>query len=128
MKVIQRLKRAKELLEKGWCQGDLARTKDGVLTDVYSPGAEAFCLLGACMRAEWEADSTGITWVGIDELVTYEVEDRGYAELASYNDRPERTKEDVLEWLGRTGRRVCPDQVPRAYGVRAGVRFCFHGG
>lgn len=96
MKVIQRLKRAKELLEKGWCQGHLARTKGGVLTDVYGPEAEAFCLLGACMRAEWEADTTGTAWVGVDELLAYETEDRGYADLASYNDRPERTKEDVL--------------------------------
>jgi hypothetical protein len=100
--VVKRLKRARELLEQGWCKGDLAHDKEGALVDVYCDKVYSVCLMGACMRAEWEASPSGVGWFLLDELVAGGVEARGYADIARYNDAPERTKEEVLALMDET--------------------------
>lgn len=97
--VVKRLKRARELLEQGWCKGHLARDKAGKVADLYGTGVDSVCLRGACMRAEWEAQAP---WLYLEERVAGGVKARGYTDVARYNDAPERTKEEVIALMDET--------------------------
>lgn len=48
------ISRAKTLIEKGWCQGKLAKDSNGNSVDHLSEFAESFCLIGALARASHE--------------------------------------------------------------------------
>lgn len=45
------LLRAAEILEQGWCKGNLACTKEGLSVETFSEKAEQWCLLGSFFAA-----------------------------------------------------------------------------
>lgn len=94
-KIVKVLSRAKELITQGWTQEFFARDKNRTVCHSASKNAVCFCLLGAIKRANREFKTEYR-----DELI---IEDRLINFLkespASWNDAPERTKDDVLSLL-----------------------------
>lgn len=92
--VLEGLKRAKELIERGWTQNTRARDAEGDPTHADSADAVMFCVEGACVRAAFE---TGIDGWAIEDRLETALGKRGFnASIARWNDRPDRTKEEVL--------------------------------
>lgn len=98
------------LQEKDWCQGELARDKNGNMVYLGSSDAVAYCMLGAMHRAVGRTsrpndprDPTGrafeamkkhpkINASPIGTTVKY-----GGNVVAVWNDDPSRTKDEVIE-------------------------------
>ncbi len=92
--VLEGLKRAKALIERGWTQHTRARDAAGDPTHADSADAVMFCVDGACVRVAFETGIDG--WAIADRLETA-LGKRGFnASIARWNDRPDRTKEEVL--------------------------------
>lgn len=90
------------LVERGWTQRNYARNSAGNVCLTTSPDACSFCLFGAIKRAGRDA---GMTDEQIDKLdgfagqvglVTPGIKS---SMLASWNDHPGRTKEEVAGFL-----------------------------
>ena len=81
MKDSDKLLRAAELVERGWCKGALARTEDGRVIGTLEVGAASFCVLGAC------------DVVGVD---TYDVWDVLPVAPDRWNDERSRTQDDAI--------------------------------
>jgi hypothetical protein len=94
------MKPSELLKKKGWCQGRSALDVDGNLVNPRSKKAVKFCIIGAveaCIR------------VGIDSWEDY---DGAFDKvrrvlrvwsLAEWNDKPGRTKEEVIKVLKEAG-------------------------
>lgn len=85
---IEKLREARALIEHGWTQSVYAR--DAYLRHVAidSPKAVCFCLAGALRR------------VGLQPSVNYKSYFKGEpGVLTTWNDAPERTKDEVLACL-----------------------------
>lgn len=89
-KLFSELRRVKGLLSMGWTKEVYARDAEHEVCEPESPRAVCFCLLGACAKV-WE--ETGYNPVN-HFLAQIMIE--GYEDIPTYNDDPERTKEDVL--------------------------------
>lgn len=99
MKTIDILREARALIAKGWAQGAFARDKCGSKVLHYSPDACAWCLSGALRAA----------WGGSEEYLharNFVVAVIGASCLPTWNDAPDRTKEDVLAALDEVISRV----------------------
>ena len=89
------LVRARELLSKGWCQGDFARNDAGEERPISHPEATHFCLLGAVQRASYDLEVWSLEphlwarWALRKAL-------RSDA-LGIMNDDPNTTQEKVLQ-------------------------------
>ena len=88
--VIDALVRARELVERGWCQGWFARDADGVEVSFASQSACRFCAIGAIRRVADIPDGNN----GIGLL--FRAGGLTALDLAAWNDAPERTQADVL--------------------------------
>ena len=102
--------RAKELLlEKGWCQGSRALDAEGESVRAVDSRAASFCLIGAIARARYDvAYESGVNAVGSWWLTAEPIESYvstlgswsiGSSGLAQFNDKPGRTKEEVIAVL-----------------------------
>lgn len=105
-RVLRILTGAKTILvERGWCQG--AYAKGGTPETKYSPTdprAERFCVLGATIRAEWDAYPDGVkmdrstvrhrTSIRLRQAVGEVSPD--HLAPATYNDTPGRTREEMV--------------------------------
>jgi hypothetical protein len=89
------LEEAKRLLvDRGWCQGAMAKDEFGVECDEDAPEACHFCLAGALVRARTNlgegsvqaAENAIADVLGLDKSYLY----------VNWNDRAGRTKEQVL--------------------------------
>jgi hypothetical protein len=83
----------------GWAQGADARASDGRAVDVLDPGAASWSLLGALQTAafaghEARVDEIKLAVGAIAELIAD-------PSLAHWNDRPERTQDEVEDLLAR---------------------------
>ena len=84
---------AYRLLErKDWCQKAQARDVDGIPVDARDSDAVSFCMTGAVARA-YKTDR-GIRTRIYDALIQ-----KLPIDPVAWNDRPDRTKEDVIETL-----------------------------
>lgn len=102
-KASEVLKRAREKLDAGWTQGAYARDESGKVVDFVDPLAKSFCLIGAYRSAAVEmlnASKTG--WWQDTEPGRFIVAKIGTESGVLWNDRSERTKEEVLELLDQT--------------------------
>lgn len=89
------LKEARRLIaEKGWTQSAYHRDADGVTRS--SETAASFCIEGACMRAIGPKP-----WCDWRSPLAEAIGLRDRLELANWNDRPERTKEEILAAFDR---------------------------
>lgn len=82
---IRKLRRARQLLQKGWIKNDWAKDKDGSSVHERSRHAVCWCLMGALHRA------------GLEPL-QYVMVNRYNQDMnvAVWNDSWRRTKEQVL--------------------------------
>lgn len=94
--VIQGLKQARVLLERGWTTGKTARNNRGESVSVYDPTACSFCVLGAVWRVGGYVAPLGGR---MEDLVRRVVRARvplGSHAPGTYNDAEGRTKEEIL--------------------------------
>ena len=83
--------KAWQYIQKGWCQGSVARTKTGKACSIHSRNATAWCLLGAVCKS----------YSGYERCV---IEERVYeliidVSISDWNDYPKRTKAEVIAVL-----------------------------
>ena len=84
-------------IERGWCQGAIARTAGGAECGAWSPKAASWCLMGAVDAAAMEV--TGCE--GDVDQVFRRLQDGGGVDegLAAWNDAEGRTADEVLKRL-----------------------------
>lgn len=93
----------KALLERGWCQGASARDGDGLIVSILDERAVQYCLVGA-MDKVCESNITSPEVTTLHDLIFESIEDPNpneYEHIPDYNDRPNRTKEEVLALLDK---------------------------
>jgi hypothetical protein len=83
------------LIQRGWIQRCYARDAGGYRVDPHDSRATCWCLLGACMRAEVDFET------GVRDLIRLAIDPDKKIMLPTWNDAPERTKEEVLEVIRR---------------------------
>lgn len=88
--LFSELRRVKDLLSKGWTQEAYARDAEHDPCEATAPEAVCFCILGACAKVGVE------TGHNLGYYFRLEIERAGYVDVPTYNDDPERTKEDIL--------------------------------
>lgn len=88
--LFSELSRVRELLSMGWTQETYARDADHAACEPAAPQAVCFCVLGACVKVEVETGHNPVN------LFLSEIKRAGYLDVPTYNDDPERTKEDIL--------------------------------
>ena len=98
MKYGKIYREAADLVEKGWTQGALARDQYGVEVPCDSPTAVCWCLSGALDLASWEVRVNH--WM---KLTSYF---KLYEAISVWNDRPDRTQEEVVKLLKDTAKRA----------------------
>lgn len=94
------LRRARELIEKGWTTKWFAKTKTGRRCAVNSPYATFWCAMGALQRAVVDTGYHD----GTHELMRrhlYPMIDFSFASIAAWNDEAERTQSDVIELFNK---------------------------
>ena len=96
LSTIEILKKARELISKGWCQKAPARTKRGAWCQPSSDHADKFCIIGAidkiCFMGRPTLEATHLY------LNTHEILEK-YCHPTAWNDEPGRTKKQVLNLL-----------------------------
>jgi len=88
---ITNLTALRDLILKGWCQGDYARNADGVPVDSRSDEAVYFCPIGACNHLEVPDERP--LW-GLFKKVNNIPQEMP---LSVWNDVPERTQARVVK-------------------------------
>ena len=100
MSDIDTLLRVKDLLEKGWTQGQLAEDIEGDEVSVCSPRATHFCLLGAVRREAHEDYKRyeNLLYQNLKQLLDKPLSEyaEGRSTLADWNDSSLRQKSDVI--------------------------------
>lgn len=95
MKPSTVLKKARKLIERGWCRGDYAKTKEGRPIPVMHEAAYRFCSLGAIQRV------AGATYCNdTDAAVEYLRRSCDEAWVHKFNDA-QNSKRPVLALYGR---------------------------
>lgn len=87
---VSEVLRVRELLSKGWTQEAYARDAEFNECEATAPEAARFCILGACEKVWAEMGHNPVS-AFLSEIMAI-----GYQDVPTYNDDPERTKEDVL--------------------------------
>ena len=98
---LELLELARELIERGWCQGADARDSAGADVDPWEPLATSWSLLGAIVAALEEVSGA------FGELPLAHLAAALYAlaeivdddSLTEWNDDPRRTRDEVLRAL-----------------------------
>lgn len=91
-------------LKQGWTQGGMARDADGALVPYWDPNAENYCSVGAIAKAALPSFPGKAVLRGSD-LARYLSFDSLEA-LSSWNDKPNRTQEEVLELFEKAKERA----------------------
>lgn len=94
MKLIDR---AIELIDIGWTQGANARNANGQSTPADHPHACEFCIMGAFIRASYEADQT----VALRHRFRAKFIAVHRIGPEAFNDTKGRTQQEVIEALQR---------------------------
>lgn len=88
MNTAEKLREARALIERGWCQDDPAQDANRNLVCETDPDACRFCAFGAMSRV----DPLGCA----DFALTQSARRKGYAGYIAFNDTPGRTQSEVL--------------------------------
>lgn len=91
MNTVDVLRAARERIEKGWCQGDYARSKHGRVVDSDDPEAALWCASGA-LWAEVDLSQIDVYGHAQSLLERYVADDC----IEDWNDAPGRDKAEVL--------------------------------
>jgi len=89
--------KARDLVAKGWCQGFMARDKDGHMCDVGGPQAASFCLLGSLRRIGAIDCNNKIP----DDMDHVMMTSLGAFNYVTWNDHPRRTQAEVVNFFDR---------------------------
>lgn len=93
MTTVEVLRKARELVAKGWTRAGAAVRSDGGDTTYDSPAAVRFCMVGACWRAGMGTNRGEAAVTVLAKLLgTWP---------SNFNDAPERTKGQVLAAFDR---------------------------
>lgn len=89
------MRRARQLIARGWTQGRLAADKNGLAISLRAPAACSFCTHGAIAKASDEiaGDLTCVVSDRAMSLLGHGFEGR---DVVAWNDKLQRTKEDVV--------------------------------
>ena len=93
---IKVLKRAKNLIKKGWTQDAYARNVDGTKVEPTDPDAVKFCMRGALYRACRDFDSEISMSRTYDYLHKIHYKDDKSLSLVDINDGA-KTKKEVID-------------------------------
>ena len=98
MTVAEHLRAARELIsdESRWCQKAVARDSDGEAVSVHSPRAVQWCVNGALEKVVPAGTSVFNTRIRLGECIPADV--LVYS-IHRYNDHPDTTHEDILNWF-----------------------------
>jgi hypothetical protein len=88
--------RARERIEKGWCQGAYAKNADGDVVGATDPYATSFCIRGAILAVGPLDYAVRAPAYGLLETVIDRISQSPCDSLAGYNDTYERTHAEVL--------------------------------
>ena len=91
------LKRTRKIVSRGWCQGHLAKNKDGEVVHPASVSASCWCLSGALYAATCAEKDGAVLYDSIEEFLM-----QGYFKgqnIAAFNDAPTTTQEQILRYL-----------------------------
>lgn len=99
-------RKVRRVIERGWCQGALARDADGDKTEFNGPYACCWCLVGAsCMVGPPSEPGRMPFTYKLLEVIDGD-------SRSSWNDKPDRTKAEVLaaidETIARLEKAGCP--------------------
>lgn len=99
--VADKLREARALIERGWCQKDYARGKSGRTVSPKGRAARCYCAMGAIGHANHSWPCALLP--GVRELVCAVT---GFADadevtILNWNDAPERTQDEVLAAFDR---------------------------
>lgn len=112
-RITPMLRRARALLQRGWCQGSFGRDIQGrPLGSIFLCYAVDRCLEGALYQAAADLTRSSVGDLSLEAFGLYNeatdylralLTDRGESNawLAMWNDRKGRTQEDVLRLLDR---------------------------
>lgn len=97
MTVVEVLQGARAKIVQGWCQDTAAKDAHGKGVMVADPEACSWCVLGAI----WSCTAYGSDVELAAEDTFRRVLPGSYASIRLWNDRPKRTKEEVLRAFDR---------------------------
>ena len=98
-------RKAAMFIKKGFTKAAFARNAEGKTVDYTRPEACSFCTAGAILKAAYPQDSLRLIAYAGDEL-KHAGRYRGNRAIALWNDKPERTKEDVVTFLRACARKL----------------------
>lgn len=90
------LTRARERIEKGWCQGAYAKAADGESVSACGPCATSFCIRGAVLAASPMDYPVRVSAYILLENAVEQITQSPGDSLAYYNDAHDRTHVEVL--------------------------------
>jgi hypothetical protein len=93
--VVSVLERARALVANGWSKETSARNENGFKVRWESPEAVQFCAGGALSRALMDETKTWSQKL-IGSLMSSLLKKLPPGSIANWNDKPERTKDEVL--------------------------------
>lgn len=99
--VVNTLRDAAEVVERGWTQGTFARNAGGYEVQPTALYAVCWCALGAISRVTNEEP-------GLDEHATDALSEYINGAIGAWNDEPDRTAAEVAAAM-----RECADRVER---------------
>lgn len=99
MYVPETLERIRDLLDAGWCQNTMAKSRVGIPVNAHDPRATRFCLVGAIAKAQRD----GAIKDTVTDLLRSEMQrsDPKQRSLVHWNDASARSKEEVLHLVNR---------------------------
>ena len=94
---VEILRKAKQLVQAGWCKGYAARDANDSPVDCYGPQAVSFCMYGAIERVR----DLGPFWDEDGEYAEGYLEQAVGCDIADFNDADDTGKPDVLAAFDR---------------------------
>jgi hypothetical protein len=91
--LIKKLRKVKTLIKKGWCQGALARDKNGFEVGYLNRGAASYCLHAAATIEKLKPSE--------NDFLSKAATEMGYLNEVTFNDHNDTTKADVLKFLDK---------------------------
>ena len=88
------LKKVREIIENGWTQGSYARNQNGYSVAETSSDACCWCLSGALWKLDDSHDTSQAR-----QLLEEGCQKNGFNGIATFNDYPQTTKQDVLNLI-----------------------------
>lgn len=110
MRAVELLRRASDLIRRGWTQHAESRGAGGAAVDPWQPTATRWSLLGALVAVLEEQTDRGADLPlqqladALDALALFVDSDS----LAEWNDDPRRTQDDVIGVLEAAGEAAMP--------------------